>query len=108
VVIRRAYDLHLIDAITYRRAYQYMSAQKWRTQGEPNEPQFQQPELIKTALSGLGKSVDMTIEELCSELHFTPATFAEVIHLRKARRGTRQGPEFTDREPHSRERLCHT
>src|SRR5437763_16546134 len=77
-IIRRAYDLHLIDAITYRRAFQYMSAQGWRTKGEPYEPQFQQPELIKMALSSLGKTVDMTIDELRAELHFTPSTFEEV------------------------------
>lgn len=77
-IIRRAYDLHLIDAVTYRRAYQYMSAQGWRTQGEPYEPAFQQPELISMALSSLGNRVDLTVEELCSQLHFTPAMFQEV------------------------------
>jgi Zn-dependent peptidase ImmA (M78 family) len=77
-IIRRAYDLHLIDAVTYRRAYQYMSAQGWRTGGEPHEPAFQQPELISMALSSLGNRVDLTVEELCSELHFTPEAFYEV------------------------------
>jgi Zn-dependent peptidase ImmA (M78 family)/transcriptional regulator with XRE-family HTH domain len=77
-IIRRAYDLHLIDAVTYRRSYQYMSAQGWRTKGEPYEPSFQQPELLTIALSSLGKKVDLTVEELCSELQFTPDTFREV------------------------------
>lgn len=77
-IIRRAYDLHLIDAVMYRRSYQYMSAQGWRTKGEPDEPTFQQPELLTMALSSLGKRVDLTIEEVRAELHFTPETFQEV------------------------------
>ena len=80
-IIRRAYDLHLIDAVAYRRAYQYMSAQGWRTNGEPNEPAFQQPELLDMALSSLGKKVDLTMEELRSELHFKAETFQEVTGM---------------------------
>ena len=80
-IIHRAYDLHLIDAVTYRRSYQYMSAQGWRTQGEPYEPAFQQPELLAMALSSLGKKVDLTMEELRSELHFTDTTFQEVTGM---------------------------
>lgn len=77
-IIRRAYDLHLIDAIIYRRAYQYMSAQGWRTKGEPYEPPFQKPELINMALTSLGNRVDLTPEDLCADLHFAPKTFQEV------------------------------
>jgi Zn-dependent peptidase ImmA (M78 family)/transcriptional regulator with XRE-family HTH domain len=80
-IIHRAYDLHLIDAVTYRRSYQYMSAQGWRTKGEPYEPAFQQPELLVMALSSLGKKVDLTMEELRSELHFTDRTFQEVTGM---------------------------
>jgi Zn-dependent peptidase ImmA (M78 family) len=76
-VIRRAYDLHLLDAVTYRRSYQYMSAQGWRTGGEPFEPIFQQPELLTMALSSLER-VGTNIEQLCSNLHFTSSTFKEV------------------------------
>lgn len=81
-IIRRAYDLHLIDAVMYRRCYQYMSAQGWRSQGEPFEPPFQQPELLSMALSSLGKKVELTVEELCSELNFTPETFQEVTSFK--------------------------
>lgn len=80
-IIRRAYDLHLLDAVAYRRAYQYMSSQGWRTSGEPHEPKFQQPELLSTALASLGKKVDLTMEELRSELHFTSETFQEVTGM---------------------------
>lgn len=77
-IVRRAYDLHLVDAVTYRRAFQYMSWKGWRTNGEPFEPRFQQPEMLSTALSSLGSVVDVTVDELCSELHFHPKTFEEV------------------------------
>ncbi len=80
-IIRRAYDLHLLDAVSYRRSYQYMSAQGWRTKGEPYEPTFQQPELLRIALSSLGGKVALTMEDLCSELHFTPATFQDVTGI---------------------------
>jgi hypothetical protein len=58
-----------------------MSSQGWRTNGEPHEPKFQQPELLSTALSSLGKKVDLTMEELRSELHFTTETFQEVTGM---------------------------
>lgn len=76
-IVRRAYDLGLIGAAEYRRSFQYMSFKGW-TKGEPNEPFFQEPELLRTALDALGKKVDLTINELCSELHFTHKTFQEV------------------------------
>lgn len=73
--IRRAYDLRLIGAVTYRQAYKYMSAQGWLSKGEPHEPPFQQPELLNMALNALGSKVKMTIEELRSQLRFTGETF---------------------------------
>jgi Zn-dependent peptidase ImmA (M78 family) len=77
-IIRRAFDLDLIGAVEYRRSYQYMSAKGWRTGGEPHEPDFQQPELLKAALTALGKSVRLTVSQLCQTIHFTPETFAQV------------------------------
>jgi Zn-dependent peptidase ImmA (M78 family)/transcriptional regulator with XRE-family HTH domain len=76
-IIRRAYDLGLIGAAQYRRSYQYMSFKGW-TKGEPQEPHFQEPELLPTALAALGTKVDLTVAQLCSDLQFTPETFKEV------------------------------
>jgi Zn-dependent peptidase ImmA (M78 family)/transcriptional regulator with XRE-family HTH domain len=76
-IVRRAYDLNLIGAAEYRRSFQYMSFKGW-TKGEPNEPIFQEPELLPTALDALGKRVDLTLNELCCVLHFTRKTFQEV------------------------------
>jgi Zn-dependent peptidase ImmA (M78 family)/DNA-binding XRE family transcriptional regulator len=76
-IIRRAYDLRLLDAVGYRQAFKYMSAKGW-TKGEPNEPSFQEPELLVTALGALGTKADVTLEALCCNLKFTPETFRDV------------------------------
>lgn len=76
-IVRRSYDLGLLGAADYRRAFQYMSFKRWTT-GEPNEPFFQEPELLPTALGAIGKTVELTFDELCTELKFTHKTFTEV------------------------------
>jgi Zn-dependent peptidase ImmA (M78 family)/transcriptional regulator with XRE-family HTH domain len=77
-IIKRAYDLKLIDAVQYRQSFKYMSARGWRKGGEPNEPDFKGPELLSTALGALGTKVDLTIDQLCRDLDFTPETFLTV------------------------------
>jgi hypothetical protein len=77
-IVKRAYDLGLLGAVGYRQAFKYMSAKGWRTNGEPNEPAFQPPELLASALNALGTKVDLTLETLCGELHFTTETFQDV------------------------------
>jgi Zn-dependent peptidase ImmA (M78 family)/DNA-binding XRE family transcriptional regulator len=77
-IIKRAYDLKLIDAVQYRQSFKYMSAMSWRKGGEPNEPQFKGPELLSNALSALGTRIELSIDQLCKDLHFTPETFVTV------------------------------
>jgi Zn-dependent peptidase ImmA (M78 family)/DNA-binding XRE family transcriptional regulator len=77
-IVRRAYDLGLIGAVEYRKAYKYMAWKKWPTNGEPEEPSFQQPELLGSALNSLGTKVALTLEGLRRELRFTSETFKEV------------------------------
>jgi Zn-dependent peptidase ImmA (M78 family)/transcriptional regulator with XRE-family HTH domain len=79
-IVRRSYDLNLIGAAQYRRAYQYMSFKGW-TKGEPAEPPFQEPELLATAFAALGSRVDLTAYQLCQRLHFTAETFKAVTGL---------------------------
>jgi len=81
-IVKRAYDLGLLGAVGYRRAFQYMSKMGWRTNGEPQEPEFQPPELLVAALNGLGSRVDMTLQGLCEGLHFAPETFEKVTGVR--------------------------
>ena len=76
-IIKRSYELGLLGAVDYRRAFKHMSMKGW-TKGEPFEPSFQQPELLESALNGLGKKVNLTLDALCRELRFTPETFEDV------------------------------
>jgi Zn-dependent peptidase ImmA (M78 family)/transcriptional regulator with XRE-family HTH domain len=77
-IVKRAYELGLIDAVRYRKNYKYMSFQKWTVKGEPEEPAFQEPELLSIALASLGNRVKVTLDELRQQLHFTQETFREV------------------------------
>jgi len=36
------------------------------------------PELLSTALSSLGTKIELTVEQLCEDLHFAPSTFLTV------------------------------
>lgn len=77
-IVKRSYQLGLLGAVEYRKAYKHMAWKKWPTLGEPEEPSFQEPELLSTALNSLGSKVDLTLDRLRKELHFTPETFREV------------------------------
>lgn len=87
-IIRRAYDLGLIDAVAYRQAYKYMSFKRW-TKGEPHEPDFQQPELLASAISALGTKVNLDLSALCERLRFTPRTFEDVTGVPVPRKKTK-------------------
>lgn len=76
-IIRRSYDLGLLNAVGYRQAYKYISFKGWNT-GEPQESDFKAPELFVPALQALGKRVKLTLNEFSNELHFLPETFREV------------------------------
>jgi Zn-dependent peptidase ImmA (M78 family) len=74
-IVRRAYDLGLIGAVQYRRSFQYMSFKGWKTNGEPMEPNFHEPELLKMGIEAL-KARAVSLERLCAELHFSEEAFA--------------------------------
>jgi Zn-dependent peptidase ImmA (M78 family)/transcriptional regulator with XRE-family HTH domain len=75
-IIRRAYNLSLLDAITYRRCYQHMSQKGWLKE-EPMEPEFIGPEWLESAFSVASRK-GMTPAVLCERLHWTPTMFTEV------------------------------
>lgn len=77
-IVRRAYDVGLLGAVEYRKAYKYMAWKRWHATGEPDEPTFQAPELLASALNSLGKKVALTLDGLRSELQFTAGTFEEI------------------------------
>jgi Zn-dependent peptidase ImmA (M78 family) len=76
-IVKRAYDLGLLGAVEYRKAFKYMSMKGW-TKGEPHEPPFQQPELLENALKALGQKVSLTLDGLCRDLNFAAETFLDV------------------------------
>ena len=91
-IVRRAYDLGLLGAVEYRKAYKHMAWKGWLKNGEPEEPSFQPPELLASALNSLGKKVTFTLEALRRELHFTSDTFEEVTGFAVPREPLRPHP----------------
>jgi Zn-dependent peptidase ImmA (M78 family)/DNA-binding XRE family transcriptional regulator len=79
-IIRRAHELRLIDAVTYRQAFKYRSLQGW-TRDEPEEPPFQGPELLPDAFRKVEQGIGETLASLCSKLHLKPATFTDLTGI---------------------------
>lgn len=76
-MIRRAYDLRLIDAAKYQRGYKYIAAQGW-LKGEPEEPEPEHPELVRLSLEQLEKHYGTTAAALCARLNWRPRLFERV------------------------------
>ena len=76
-IVRRAYDLRLIDAATYQRGYKYMAAQGW-LRGEPEELPDEEPEIISLSFEQLEKHFGTTPLDICKALRWTAETFRAV------------------------------
>ncbi len=76
-IIRRAFDLSLIDPILYRRCYRYMSYRGWLKK-EPREPDFVGPEWLTSAFGVAKDRFGVAPAELCERLYLTPETFTAV------------------------------
>lgn len=79
-IVRRAYDLRLIDAASYQRAYKFMAGQGW-LKGEPEEIQFEAPELVPLSLAQLEKHLNATPLDVCKALRWTAETFRIVTGI---------------------------
>jgi Zn-dependent peptidase ImmA (M78 family)/transcriptional regulator with XRE-family HTH domain len=75
-IVRRAYDLRLIEAVQYQRAYKYISAKGWR-KGEPDEPAHEVPEMIPIAVNVLRKA-GTSERDIAGALGWTVGTFTRV------------------------------
>ena len=75
-MIRRARDLRLISATTYRRAYKKLSFLGWRKE-EPDEPERERPSMIRNAIE-VATSSDTSVFELANQLGWAPSTFQEL------------------------------
>lgn len=76
-IIRRAFNLHLLDPITYRRCYQYLSFKGWLKR-EPHEPAFVGPEWLPSAFALAAQRFGISASALCDRLHMNPSTFTAV------------------------------
>jgi Zn-dependent peptidase ImmA (M78 family)/transcriptional regulator with XRE-family HTH domain len=76
-IIRRAFDLSLLDPITYRRCYQHMSINGW-LKNEPYEPEFVGPEWLPSAFELASKRFGLTAADLCERLSVTHDLFTDV------------------------------
>lgn len=79
-IIRRAFSLSLLDAVTYRRCYQYMSMRGW-LKDEPYEPKFCGPEWLSSAFDLAAKRFNLTARTICDRLGLTLPLFTAVTGI---------------------------
>lgn len=77
-IVRRAFDLRLIDAASYHRAYKNMSAKGWLRDGEPETIEYHEPEIVPRCIEALATRLNMNHENIARELGFTVETLGEV------------------------------
>lgn len=71
-IVRRAYDLGRLDAISYRSAYKYLHYRGW-AKSEPYEPVMEEPELVRNALAFMQDEEDITPAVIAQKLSWAPA-----------------------------------
>jgi Zn-dependent peptidase ImmA (M78 family) len=76
-LVRRAFDLDLIDALRYRQAYKYMSMRGW-LRDEPDEVEPEPPELIDVAFRELRQTFGITPAEVAKSLYWNRETFVTI------------------------------
>lgn len=79
-IIRRAYDLQLIDAAVYRTTFRQLSRRGWRTD-EPEEREPEYPELFQIALDQYCRDTKKTVLAFAEDLHLSPQLFNAVTGI---------------------------
>jgi hypothetical protein len=80
-IIRRAYDLNLIDAAQYRSGNVYISRQGFK-RAEPYEPEnSEQPEMLRTALIELQRSEGMLPKDVARKLEVQPVFLGRLLGI---------------------------
>ncbi len=77
MMIYRAHDLGLLDAVQFRQFYKAIYKRGWH-RGEPQEPEAEQPELLQLAFAELAKRGE-TPADVARALHWKAETLEEVI-----------------------------
>lgn len=80
-IIRRAFDLGMINAAAYHRAYKYMSAQGWLKGGEPVPIKADEPELVGTCFRRLEERLSIRPAGVADALGWRYDTLAEITGL---------------------------
>jgi Zn-dependent peptidase ImmA (M78 family)/transcriptional regulator with XRE-family HTH domain len=75
-IVRRAFDLDLIDALQYRQAYKGLSAKGW-LRHEPQEFAAEKPELVSFALAALPQ-MGVHVQDLCRDLGWRMSLFTAI------------------------------
>lgn len=79
-IVRRAYDLELINAAQYRRFNQYIRAKGWH-KGEPQEPEEESPELLGAALQAMRFDLGRSLTDVAEDLGWTLGTMEDLTGI---------------------------
>ena len=81
-IVKRAFDLRLIDALQYQRAYKYMSFRVW-LKGEPahTEPDLEKPELVPYALEVLRRRLGVRPIDIANGLNWKLETLSLIAGI---------------------------
>lgn len=76
-IVRRSFDLGLLGAAEYRRAYKYINAKGWH-RGEPYEPAIEEPELLRLATAAYQEETGRSPRELAQTLCWKGAVMEHI------------------------------
>jgi Zn-dependent peptidase ImmA (M78 family)/transcriptional regulator with XRE-family HTH domain len=79
MMVYRAHDLGLLDAIQFRQFYKAIYKRGWH-RGEPHEPEPEQPELLRLAFAELGKRGEAPAS-IARAMYWKPSTLGEVAGI---------------------------
>ena len=79
-IVRRGYDLGLIGASDYRRAYKHIRYRGWH-KGEPYEPPKETPEILPGALALLEKRHGKPTARVASDLGWHAGVFEKITGI---------------------------
>lgn len=82
-IVRRAFDLGLIDAVRYRQLNVSLHARGWH-RGEPDELPAERPELIPLALRAFRTVTGESAAKVCAHLHWRQPLFESLTGVRFA------------------------
>lgn len=79
-MVHRAYDLKLIDAVAYRRAFKYLRYKGWH-KGEPCELTLEQSELLPLIFEQLDNESNISPKDVADQLYFHHDTFEQITGI---------------------------